>query len=29
VARSGHFHGGEDVRAERLIGLIDHNRHVE
>src|SRR5262249_7530998 len=25
----GHLHGGEDVRAERLIGVIDHDRHVE
>src|SRR5262249_59621471 len=25
----GYFHGGEDVRAERLIGLFDDDRHVE
>src|SRR5262249_54111889 len=25
----GYFHGGEDVRAQRLIGLFDDDRHVE
>src|SRR4029077_9187443 len=25
----GHFHGGEHVRAQRLIWLLDHEGHVE